>query len=324
VSARGSGQKAIAFVGCAAWRTFKMNKSCLSAAGRFSRTAWFFRRAKGTGGWSASAGFTLIELLVVIAIIAILAALLLPALGSAKVKAQGIKCMSNLKQLQLVFLIYPDDNNDNLTSSGYTSPVEPTAWVNGWEDFNGGNPDNTDPGTLLDPTRAKFAPYLTGVGVYKCPADRSVVNVRGQLVPRLRSMSMGQQWAGPGDWLDPAGFEVNGSSKKYRVYYKKAQIDNAPMRFVFVDEHPDGINAGGFANMMVESSASARIIDFPASYHNGAGGISFSDGHTEIRKWRDSRTRAPIHYDNSLQLNVASPNNEDMIWLAQRTTRSNR
>ena len=269
-------------------------------------------------------GFTLIELLVVIAIIAILAALLLPALAGAKTKAQGIQCMSNLKQLQLVFLLYPDDNNDNLTSSGYTSPVEATAWVNGWEDFNGSNLDNTDPGTLLDPKRAKFAPYLTGVGVYKCPADRSMVKVAGKPVPRLRSMSMGQQWAGPGDWLDPAGFTVNGTSKKYRVFYKKSQIDNAPMRFVFIDEHPDSINAGGFANMMVESAAAARIIDYPASFHNGACGISFSDGHCEIRKWRDSRTDAPVHYDGALPLNVASGNNQDMIWLSDRTTRLNR
>ena len=268
--------------------------------------------------------FTLIELLVVIAIIAVLAALLLPALGSAKIKAQGIQCLSNLKQLQLVFLIYPDDYNDRLTSSGYTSPVEPTAWVNGWEDFNGSNPDNTDPGTLLDANRAKFAPYLRGIAIYKCPADRSTVSVGGKPVPRLRSMSMGQQWAGPGDWLDPAGAGANDTSKKYRVFYKKTQIDNAPMRFVFVDEHPDGINAGGFANMMVENPGSARIIDFPASYHNGAGGISFSDGHTEIRKWRDARTRPPVHYDNSLVLGVDSPNNQDMIWLAARTTALNR
>ena len=266
------------------------------------------------------AAFTLIELLVVIAIIAILAAMLLPALSNSKAKAQGVQCMSNLKQLQYVFLMYPDDNNDSVTSSGYTSPVEATAWVNGWEDFNGANLDNTDPGTLLDPVRAKFAPYLKGVGVYKCPADQSRVKVGGQLVSRLRSMSMGQQWAGPGDWLDPAGFGVNGTSKKYRVYFKKSAIDNPSMRFVFVDEHPDGINAGGFANMMVESLSAARIIDFPASYHKGAGGISFSDGHSEIRKWRDARTRAPVNYNNNLQLNVASPNNQDMIWLAERTT----
>ena len=82
-------------------------------------------------------GFTLIELLVVIAIIAILAAMLLPALAKSKTKAHGIQCMSNLKQLQLVFLMYPDDNGDRLTSSGYTSPVEPTAWVNGWLNFDG-------------------------------------------------------------------------------------------------------------------------------------------------------------------------------------------
>jgi prepilin-type processing-associated H-X9-DG protein len=93
------------------------------------------------------------------------------------------------------------------------------------------------------------------------------------------------------------------------------------MRFVFLDEHPDSINAGGFANMMVEQPANARIIDYPASYHNGACGISFSDGHAEIKKWLDARTRAAVHYDISqLPLNVASPNNQDMIWLAYRTT----
>jgi prepilin-type N-terminal cleavage/methylation domain-containing protein len=270
-------------------------------------------------------GFTLIELLVVIAIIAILAALLLPALGLAKIKAQSIQCMSNLKQLQLVFLLYPDDNGDRLTSSGYMNPVEPTAWVNGWLDFNGGNLDNTDPRTLTDPNRAKFANYLTAIGVYKCPADRSAVLVGGKLTERIRSLSMGQQWAGPGDWLDPGGFQANVSSKKYRCYFKKSTIDVPAMRFVFIDEHPDGVNAGGFANMMVESPAAARIIDYPASSHNRACGLSFSDGRAEIRKWRDARTCPRVQYkDFVLDLNVPSPNNQDMIWLAERTSALNK
>jgi prepilin-type processing-associated H-X9-DG protein len=72
--------------------------------------------------------------------------------------------------------------------------------------------------------------------------------------------------------------------------------------------------------MMVESPAAARIVDFPASYHNGAAGISFADGHTEIKKWVDGRTKPPVRYNNQLTLNVASPNNRDVIWLADRTT----
>jgi prepilin-type N-terminal cleavage/methylation domain-containing protein/prepilin-type processing-associated H-X9-DG protein len=270
-------------------------------------------------------GFTLIELLVVIAIIAILAAMLLPALSGAKIKAQGIQCMSDLKQLQLAFHLYSVDNNDRLATSGYTSPVEPTAWVDGWLDYNGGNPDNTNTAALMDPKRSKFAPYVA-LGVYRCPADRSMVVVKGQSIPRVRSMSMSQAF-GPGDWLDPAGFQANVTSKKYKVYYKTAHIVNPgpSMVYVLLDEHPDGINAGGFANMMVENPANARIIDYPASYHNGAAGLSFADGHCEIKKWRDPRTRAPIRNSNSaLPLNVASPNNVDMMWLSDRTSSRNK
>ena len=124
-----------------------------------------------------------------------------------------------------------------------------------------------------------------------------------------------------------AGFGANASSKKYRVYYKTADIVNpAPsMCWVLMDEHPDSINAGGFANMMVENATSAaRIIDFPASYHYGACGVSFADGHAEISKWVDPRTKPPTRYNNSLRLNVPSPNNQDMIWLSERTSSLNR
>jgi prepilin-type processing-associated H-X9-DG protein len=126
-------------------------------------------------------------------------------------------------------------------------------------------------------------------------------------------MGMSQAINSQGLWLPPT---------KYRVFKKLAEVVNPTMTYVLLDEHPDSINAGGFANQMVEEGKhqAIRIIDFPASYHNGAGGISFMDGHTEIHKWRDPRTRPPIRYNNNLQLNVASPNNLDMVWLSDRTT----
>ncbi len=273
-----------------------------------------------------AAAFTLIELLVVVAIIAILASMLLPALSKAKTKAHGIKCMNNLRQLQLAMHFYASDNDDKLCSSGYIRPVEPTAWVNGWLDFSPATTDNTNTAILKDPTKSKFAPYLQAVEVYRCPADLSTVKIKGVTYPRVRSLSMTQAigWpymgSKPGGWLAPPGY--NEGQTRYKVYQKLGDVVNPgpAMLWVFLDEHPDSINAGGFANQMVENEAQARIIDYPASFHNGAAGISFIDGHAEIRKWIDPRTRAKVTYTGTMTLNVASPNNRDMIWLAERTS----
>jgi prepilin-type N-terminal cleavage/methylation domain-containing protein/prepilin-type processing-associated H-X9-DG protein len=261
------------------------------------------------------AGFTLIELLVVIAIIAILASLLLPALARAKQKAQGIYCLNNLKRLQLAWHLYAEDHEDKLPRNfhGPTAGKESGAesWVAGWLTFD---PilsqlrnDNINIEYLLNPRFAQLGPYVKTPRAYKCPGDKSTQKTDGISHPRVRSVAM-NGYMGGYLW----GFSVGGLLwKGEHPFLKTTEITRMPVSkaFVFIDVHEDYITDGYFDVSRLEMS-------IPASYHNGAGNLSFADGHAEAKKWLDPRTKPPITRKPVVRREVMS-NSQDLQWLQE-------
>lgn len=270
-------------------------------------------------------GFTLIELLVVIAIIAILAGMLLPVLGNSKLKAQGIQCMNNHRQLTLAWRMYVDDSNEVLPFAQFGK-----AWVTGFLDFSPFKSGNWDP--EVDIKKSLLWPYCQSTGVFKCPADQSVVKpatgpFQGQLVSRVRSMSMNVWVGGEGsrgdvDW-DPG----------WRVYRKFSDFvqPGYSKTWVFLDMREDSVNTGGFGLAMEGFPDQPDLLgfgtDWPASYHHRAGGFSFADGHSEIHRWRDPRTMPRLIKDGNWLFRsgwTPTPGNQDVMWLQEHATRRTR
>lgn len=277
---------------------------------------------------SRHSGFTLIELLVVIAIIAILAALLLPALGIAKQKTIGVQCMNNHRQLMIAWRMYVEDSRDQLpfaSENPWDSTTYSAAWVMGTLDFNPANRWNWDPDVYIK--KSPIWPYCgNNLAIWKCPADRSVVVVNGAPLPRVRSMSMNIYLGGWGGTDGGWGAAVSA----YQIYRKYSDlVEPGPAKtWVLLDMREDSIDMGNFATSMRGFSplnpAAYEFWDLPGFYHNRAGGFSFADGHAEIKKWRDGRTTPPLVRNGFVADRVASPNNQDIAWLQDHSTRPRR
>jgi prepilin-type N-terminal cleavage/methylation domain-containing protein/prepilin-type processing-associated H-X9-DG protein len=267
--------------------------------GRRLRRA-FHRVPEKTPAWREQAAFTLIELLVVIAIIAILAAILLPVLNQAKIRAQGTYCMNNTRELSLAVILYAADNQDEAPPNmdGITAPLagetaNTPCWVAGVLTlYPAFSLDNTNILMLIDHTLYSYGAYLGtdahNPTVFKCPADMSVCLIHGQTLPRVRSYSMNNyvgnlsrsKSTDPNPYLTPGK-----NTSAFPMFPKLSRMRAPSLTFVVLDEREDSINDGSF---FTQPDNPGYLEDVPSNRHAGAGGFSFADGHSEITNLSNS------------------------------------
>ena len=241
--------------------------------------------------------FTLLEILVVVSIIMILAALLLPALSSAKAKGKQVGCMNNLKQLALGSQMYAADNEGRLPEN------TPAGWGNNpWVLGNMKYPEDATNQMLIK--QSKLFPYANHIAAYHCPSDSSTAGG----LPRVRSYSMN-------GWMGSRYMETNLRATGFRTFVRENELAAArpSSLWVLVDEHESSIDDGWF---LVTMDDSRPFANFPATRHQHGYGLNFADGHVESKKLRDPASAA-LNYSRDPQI---SAKNSDWVQFKQITT----
>jgi prepilin-type processing-associated H-X9-DG protein len=242
----------------------------------------------------------------------------LPAFARAKQKASGISCMNNLKQLQLAWMMYADDNQETLVPVGgimdlvvspsLTLAAAHNQWVFGRVDADASSDSATNTWFLEN---GLLFPYVKNDKIYKCPADPNVY--KG--TPTIRSMSLNC-------WLNPlTAWNQDTGSPTELIYRKTGDLARpGPSNlFVFIDESINSIDDGFFVCTPSPTYAN-KWVNSPGTYHGNGGGLSYADGHSEIKSWKDANLLGANKSQKYSGTSVNADSSGDLSWLQQRST----